>query len=167
MSLMTQRLPPSLQQQPPVSASVRIVWWGAAVAMSQAHPGNQIGILWLLLCQHEDESLLPSLNFAHFASAGILTSCACCLITVAAKHPLAAAHLGYADLLATGVGLLFGAPLPLLFWGGLAVPFVAAGLVARFWPLLRTIGLDLLERARHRHKFWKTEEHGGKQARQL
>jgi hypothetical protein len=60
-----------------------------------------------------------------------------------------------------GLGLLLGLPLPLLFWGGLAVPFVAAGLAARFWPLLRTIGLDLLERSRHRHKFWTTEQHGG------
>jgi hypothetical protein len=65
------------------------------------------------------------------------------------------------QLLSTATGLLLGAPLPLLFWGGLAVPFVAAGLAARFWPLLRTIGLDLWERYRHRHKFWKAEEHGG------
>lgn len=60
----------------------------------------------------------------------------------------------------TSIGLLFGAPLPLLFWGGLAVPFIAAGLVARFWPLLRTMWLDVLERTRHRHKFWSTEQHG-------
>ncbi|WIA22921.1 hypothetical protein OEZ85_001294 [Tetradesmus obliquus] len=33
----------------------------------------------------------------------------------------------------TSIGLLFGALLPLLFWGGLAVPFSAAGLVTRFW----------------------------------
>ncbi|KAF6253314.1 hypothetical protein COO60DRAFT_429271 [Scenedesmus sp. NREL 46B-D3] len=60
----------------------------------------------------------------------------------------------------TSLGLLFGAPLPLLFWGGLAFPFVAAGLAARFWPLLRTTALELTERARHTPNFWKAEERG-------
>ena len=41
----------------------------------------------------------------------------------------------------TTVGLLLGLPLPVLFWGTFVLPFVAAGLIARFWPLLRTRAL--------------------------
>eukprot|EP00775_Hariotina_reticulata_P011546 gene11546-11689_t len=37
-----------------------------------------------------------------------------------------------------GVGMLLGLSLPLLFWGGFVIPFVAAGVISRFWPLLRS-----------------------------
>jgi hypothetical protein len=43
---------------------------------------------------------------------------------------MARVALFFCGLLREGLGLLLGLPLPLLFWGGLAVPFVAAGLAA-------------------------------------
>lgn len=51
-----------------------------------------------------------------------------------------------------GAGLLLGVSATSLLWGGLVVPFVAVGLISRFWPLLRTLFMNWSERLQQRWK---------------
>lgn len=106
---------------------------------------------------------LPLLLLLVLSTTQVRTFVSAVNLSVGGVHVLDDTKL--ATLAATagaGLGLLLGAPLPLLFWGGFVLPFFAAGLAARFWPLLRTVGLDLLERYRNvGHKFWQTGAHGG------
>ena len=61
-----------------------------------------------------------------------------------------------------GVGLLFGLPLTAVFWGGLVVPFVAGGVVARFWPLVRDRVLRTWNWINNtKDQFWHKEEQKG------
>jgi len=52
----------------------------------------------------------------------------------------------------TGAGLFLGVSANTLLWGALVVPFVAVGLVSRFWPLLRSTFVSWKERLQQRWK---------------
>lgn len=52
----------------------------------------------------------------------------------------------------TGVGLFLGLSANMLLWGTLVVPFVAVGLVSRFWPLVRSTFVSWKERLQQRRK---------------
>lgn len=57
----------------------------------------------------------------------------------------------------TGVGLFLGLSANMLLWGTLVVPFVAVGLVSRFWPLVRSTFVSWKERLQQR---WKERTSG-------
>lgn len=62
----------------------------------------------------------------------------------------------------TGLGLLLGVPVTVVFWGGLVVPFVAGGVVARFWPLVRDRVFGALNWATNKKdQFWHKDEQKG------
>lgn len=56
-----------------------------------------------------------------------------------------------------GVGLFLGLSANVLLWGTLVVPFVAVGLVSRFWPLVRSTFVSWKERLEQR---WKDKTSG-------
>jgi D-alanyl-lipoteichoic acid acyltransferase DltB (MBOAT superfamily) len=62
-------------------------------------------------------------------------------------HPLTRAR---APRTCAGAALLLGASASALLWGGLVVPFVLVGVVARFWPALRARWVEWRERLAQR-----------------
>jgi hypothetical protein len=51
-----------------------------------------------------------------------------------------------------GVGLFLGVSANALLWGTLVVPFVAVGLISRFWPVVRSTFMSWKERLQQQWK---------------